>query len=419
MKVISLYAENIKKLIAVEIRPTGALVEVQGKNGAGKSSVLDSLYWALCGKGVIQTKPIREGQERAVIKLDIGEFIITRTFKTVARGNYTTDIRVEAADGRVMKKPQDVLDGLAGELSYDPLQFLHMKPKEQFDALRAFVPQIDFAAVEKDNKADYEERTLTNRRKDQAKVEARAIRLPEGTIPSADDLPALEAQLSTAMTHNSEIEGRKVRRESAEQSIKDINLQMRDLIAKREEIQKKLDEAGPLPDPIDIASIQAKLSAARSNSQVAQDAEKKKRLDKEVRDLEKKSEDLSKAIKDRAASVAKLVREANIPVPGLAFAEGEVTLNGQPFAQASDAEQLRASIAIAGALSPELRIVRVRDGSLLDSAGLEALREYAEKHDLQIWLEKIADDARSGFVIEDGELKDFAAAEAADSSLPI
>ena len=43
MKILELRAENIKKLVAVEIKPDGNIVEITGKNGAGKTSVLDSI----------------------------------------------------------------------------------------------------------------------------------------------------------------------------------------------------------------------------------------------------------------------------------------------------------------------------------------------------------------------------------------
>ena len=33
MKIIGLYAENIKRLTAIEINPTGNVVEITGKNG--------------------------------------------------------------------------------------------------------------------------------------------------------------------------------------------------------------------------------------------------------------------------------------------------------------------------------------------------------------------------------------------------
>lgn len=50
MKIISLKSENVKRLSVVEVIPKDkALVIVAGKNGQGKSSVLDSIMFALAG----------------------------------------------------------------------------------------------------------------------------------------------------------------------------------------------------------------------------------------------------------------------------------------------------------------------------------------------------------------------------------
>jgi hypothetical protein len=83
-----------------------------------------------------------------------------------------------------------------------------------------------------------------------------------------------------------------------------------------------------------------------------------------------------------------------------------VLLNGIPFKQASGAEQLRASLAMAIALNPALRVIRIADGSLLDSEGLQLVAEMATKHDCQVWIEVVSDGDGFGFMIEDGEVAD-------------
>ena len=47
MKIVKLTAENFKRLEAVEITPDGNTVLISGRNGQGKSSVLDSILAAL------------------------------------------------------------------------------------------------------------------------------------------------------------------------------------------------------------------------------------------------------------------------------------------------------------------------------------------------------------------------------------
>ncbi len=69
------------------------------------------------------------------------------------------------------------------------------------------------------------------------------------------------------------------------------------------------------------------------------------------------------------------------------------------------AEKLRASVSIAMAMNPKLRVIRVRDGSLLDEDGLRLLAEMADKSDYQIWIERVDSSGKVGFVLEDGHLK--------------
>ena len=52
--------------------------------------------------------------------------------------------------------------------------------------------------------------------------------------------------------------------------------------------------------------------------------------------------------------------------------------------------------------NPKLRILRIKDGSLLDSKNLALLTKMADKYDYQIWIERVATDGKVGIVMEDG-----------------
>jgi len=110
---------------------------------------------------------------------------------------------------------------------------------------------------------------------------------------------------------------------------------------------------------------------------------------------------MAKQEEEKAAKIA----AAKMPVPGLSFGDGMVVLNGVPFDQASDAEQLRTSIAIAMALNPKLRVIRVRDGSLLDEESMKLLEQMADSKDYQVWIERVDGSGKVGFVLEDGLVK--------------
>jgi DNA repair exonuclease SbcCD ATPase subunit len=423
MKIIELRSENFKRLTAVTVRPDGSLVQITGKNGAGKSSLLDSIYVALAGKSAAPKQPIRKGQKKATIRLDLGELIVTREFRAEKDGDgYTTSLTVESKDGAQFRSPQTMLDALLGSLSFDPLLFARAPAKEQVDMLKALVPGFDFDEADRLNAADYEKRRDVNRRVKELRAQAEGIDAPEDAGEPIDET-ALVDELEKAGEHNADIETRKANRARLERDAAELvkeadahEAHAADLRARAEKaegaakeardeavsIRTKLARAEALPEPVDTSEIRAKIASAREHNEHCKTAEHRRGLEAAAERLEEESETLSAIMGERNAEKALAIQKAKLPVPGLAFGSGEVTLAGVPFEQGSDAEQLRASCAIAAALNPKLRVIRIRDGSLLDTDGLALVAKMADEQDFQVWVEKVSDDARVGIHIVDG-----------------
>lgn len=432
MKIISLTSENVKKLTVVEIRPDGNLVQITGRNGQGKSSVLDSIWWALAGAKNIQSAPIRKGATEARIRLDLGEIVVTRTFRD-GEGGATTKISVETAAGFRAGKPQQILDDLLGSLSFDPLAFTRMDAKKQFDELRQFVPGVDFDQIEADNKRDFDQRTDINRNAKASRNAAEAIQVPAGLPDAEIDETALVAQLEQAGQHNAAIETRKTRRVEAVAKVESL-LAERDLVFQEEKalrdraaeilkqadglhaaagakqteamgLQEKINTAEELPASVDTVALRQQIEEARgTNACIAKRTDRSNYIMR-AEQLEAAAKGLTEAMEARIKSKEAAISSAELPVDGITFGAGSILLNGLPFDQASDAEQLRASISIAMASNPALRVIRVRDGSLLDEEGMTLLGEMADKHDCQVWIERVDSSGKVGFVLEDGHLK--------------
>lgn len=478
MKIISLTAENIKKLSVVEIKPDGNMVLITGKNGAGKTSVLDAIWWALSGATHIQTTPIRKGATEARIRLDLGDIVVTRTFRSRDDQPATSTIVVESADGFRANSPQKLLDSLLGALSFDPLAFTRMEPRQQFDALRQFVPGVDFDKIDKANKADFTTRQDLNRQAKQARAAAGQIVVPSELPTEFVDEDALTEELAGAGEHNANIETRKARRKAAADKMAElraiatqtregvtaaVNLaavafdrtstELGEEIKRLEKllvetrnrleanvkarqdamdteatnqagiadqaekdadgIRTQIDTAPALPELIDTAALTAQMADARRINDGIRQRNLRDRQTENAATLETEAKALTTAMDARTKAKADAVAGAAMPVPGIGFGDGAVTLNDLPFDQASDAEQLRASIAIAMASNPKLRVIRVRDGSLLDEDGMRLLADMADASDYQVWIEKVDGSGKVGFVLEDGHLRqpDLLAAE--------
>ena len=62
VKISSFEIENVKRVKTVAYKPTqNGLTVVGGRNGQGKTSVLDAIAWALGGNKFAPSKPYREG----------------------------------------------------------------------------------------------------------------------------------------------------------------------------------------------------------------------------------------------------------------------------------------------------------------------------------------------------------------------
>lgn len=403
MKIVQLTAENFKRLKAIDITPDGALVEITGRNGQGKTSVLDAIWAALGGRDAAPPMPIRKGEEEAKISLDLGTLKVIRKFRAQEDGSFTTSLIVESDEGARFPSPQGVLDALVGALTFDPLAFKNMPAKDQFATCRAFVPDVDFAKIEQLNRGDFERRRDINRDHERATAEAAAIRvaLPEGVeLPSAliDEEP-LVAKLHGA----SEVETKRRRRAADRERIARLEAQAREIADEIERTKKLLEEEGE-PEDVDAAALNQELAKVRLQNEALRTAVRKKEAEERAAKLKAQADELTEAMKKRQADAAAAVAKAKMPVPGMGFGDGVVLLDGVPFEQASDAEQLRASIAIAGAMNPRLRIVRVRDGSLLDAEAFKILEAYAAANDLQVWIETVQSGRGHAVLIENGEV---------------
>ena len=403
MRIIRLDASNIKRLKAVEITPDGTLQIITGRNAQGKTSVLDAIWLALGGGQASKDtpRPIRDGETSAAVTLDLGDLTVTRTWDA-EKGK--TELKVTAPDGAKYRSPQTLLDGLVGKLSFDPLAFTRLTAREQRQALLDLL-DLDFAA------ADRERARLYN------------IRLETGRQMHAyGDLPKLPADAPTAessgtllvdrinMAHEAADAIRKARAaiDSCLTRLEDIDQRIAGLQNEREattasiaEWERRIDD---MPEPEDVtglraalAGIEARNAEARENARILAAREARKALQAEYTELTR----TINAIDQRKADA---LAAATMPVDGLGFDDQGVTFNGVPFGQASAAEQIRVSLAMAMALNPSLRVIRILDGSLLDADSMAAIAAMAKAGDYQVWVERVADDADTAVVIEDGSV---------------
>lgn len=427
MKVIELYAENLKRLKAVQITPHTALVQVTGANGSGKTSVLDALYFALAGKKAIDPVPVRRGEESAVVKLDLGDVVVTRKFDA----DGSTQLYVTTPDGAQYGKPQALLDTLLGSLTFDPLEFTRLQPKDRSDALRKLVG-VDVSDIDRANQVDFDARTGINRQIKDLSARKNAAFVPE-QAPERVDISALVEKMRSATEFNGAIQRQEhnwrqqdEKRGRLVDEIADAEARITALRKHKATLEESLSfldgEVRLRPTPatrIDTADLARQIDEAqRINAKADADQraiEEYAKLAYQYEELIAQAEALTETMEQRKREKAERIAAAAMPIEGLTLRDEDLAVlyNGLPFEQASGAEQLKVSVAIAMAMHPKLRVLRIKDGSLLDEDNLAMLAQMAELEDFQIWIERVDTGGRIGIVMEDGAVKYATALEEA------
>ncbi|MGP9682035.1 AAA family ATPase [Brachybacterium sp. AOP3-A1-3] len=395
MKIIELRATNVKRLKAVHITPDGTLQVVGGRNAQGKSSVLDAIWLALGGgkAGKATTVPIRDGEDHASVTLDLGELVITRTWT-----GSNTALKVTSAEGASFSSPQKMLDALVGQLTFDPLEFTRLSAKDQRDALVGLVDlPIDLDELDRQRAGLFADRTAVGqegKRIGDVKVDPN---LPEAETSMSDALAALR----DAERKSDEANQVRANLEAAETTVE----QLKESLAKAEtyaaQCQSDVDGLGDTPDPAPLAArletLEEENQRIRANNTARARAAEQEQLREKYAGLTQAIDSLDEAKRDALAA-------AEFPVDGLGFDETGVTYQGVPFSQASSAEQIRVSLAMAMAANPKLRVIRILDGSLLDDEAMTAIREQVAERDFQLWIERVGDADEGAVIIEDGSI---------------
>lgn len=408
MKILNLKSENLKGIKAIDITPKDDMVIISGKNGAGKTSAIDSIWYALLWKAGVKgtPMPIRKGMKHAEVKVTLCEdlteeeiaqgkipeplFIVTRNWTA----NDKTYLKVSNGKGLIYTSPQKLLDEFIGFLSVDPRKFTAMSGKEHRDILIKLTG-FDVSKIEEKIAELRELRTIKGREVKLLSGEREEVTikdLPEELISVTD----INNELQNALMVNSKIdESIRIKEEAKEE--------MRRLEAEIVSCDKYLEENKTIP----IESLKEKLNDSQEINEQVRARERNKVADEKENKARTEYEKYTKNIEEETAKLEEGLK-ANwhkIPDQKLSLTETDIAYDGTPYSQIAFSEQLKVAMGIAMAINPKLQVISIADYSLLDDENKSIIRQLAKKFGFQVWAEEVDDTGNKGFYIEDGEVK--------------
>ena len=412
MRVIELRVENFKNLTLVKFSPPDGTVIVSGANGAGKSALIDSYWMALDRKHAAKSypDPIKHGEENAKVVVDLGKYIVTRTWTKT-----NTYLKIENTEGAVFKSPDAMLNSLIGELSFDPQEFAQQSEKEQLGILLSLLDlPIDLTVIDEKRKVIYAKRTEVNRDVKDLEGQLKGIEIPKDVPDEELNTADVMTEMQAATEQNTANQNRRMELQQVQQDLetgKNKLQQLESEIAEcKEQIEIDIAAVNSLSTVVDnivdldLEAFKVRLAEVEETNVLVRKKQERAEVAKQLTVAKTNSTLLTDDIQAIDSEKAEAIENATMPVPLLSFNESGVTYNDIPLKQCSAAEQLRVSVAMAMALNPEIRVIRITDGSLLDSSNLTLIEEMAKEEDFQVWIERVDESGKLGVYIKEGEV---------------
>lgn len=407
VKINRLEIENVKRVQAVQIEPSlSGLTVIGGKNGQGKTSVLDAILWAIGGNKFRPSRPKREDSSadpRIWIEMDNG-LVITREGKNAS-------LKVIDAYGR--KAGQTLLDELIGQLALNLPAFMHGSAKDKAETLLQVIGVGDQLAI-LDREADrlYNERHLLGQTLTRKKKHAEDLPFEQGVPEREVSASELIQQQQAILARNGENHRIRARREELAVTVRRIDAELQSLRDRLHEAEKRLSAA---QDEFAIASKSAAELADESTAELEASLRQiddtnrrvrinteKRRAEAEASDLEAQVEELTTQLETVRDNRKRLLDSANLPLPDLSVENGELTYRGQQWDCMSGSDQLRVAVAIVRKLRPECHFVLLDKTEQMD---LDTLREFGawlESEGLQVIATRVGTGGECSIIIEDG-----------------
>lgn len=429
---------NILGIDELEFSPEG-FNDIRGKNGTGKTSVLEAIK-AATGKGHDATL-LRKGETKGeiVLVLDNGAEIKKR----VGDARSTTD--VVDADGKKVGKPGEFMQSLVDTLSVNPVEFLSAPKKDRVKVLLEAMPiEVDLARLEKISgrppfqdesisglalidfvrKEVFEERTGTNRAVKEKDNTINQLRLampevPGGVEGSEDELRAQVDAATTAKDSElnrvrDKLDGLRAENQTKVDALRaSLQTTMDDIKAKaqtaldeakaasqaevdalnaafaeterkagiqREKtIQAHTDKVTPLNQTLESIKTNRSAHAKREQAQTTI-----KQMETELEDLATDVAAQTKALTDIDAYKIELL--ASLPIPGVEVIDGEIYRNGVVFDRLNTAQQVTIAVEIAKLRAGELGVCCVDRLECLDPEAFEEFKAQILESGLQLFV---------------------------------
>lgn len=400
VKINTLEFENVKRIKAVSLEPShNGLTIIGGKNGQGKTSVIDAICWALGGEKYRPSKAQREGALLPPnLKVTLSNGIV------VERKGKNSSLKVTDPCGN--KSGQQLLNSFIDTFALDIPQFMNCTNKEKANILLRIIGVGDKLAELEDKETEtYNRRHAIGQIADQKSKHAAEMTFYK-------NVPQIPITASELISQQQEILARNGENQRKRQLKAQYDFEL-------EQARQKLDEAKRIFAQAQSNAIMASKSAENLIDESTAELEKsiaeidiintkiranldKEKAEEEAKEYKEQYDILSNELDNIRKEKYDLLHGADLPLDNLSVEGGELTYKNQKWDNMSGSEQLRVATAIVRQLNPECGFVLLDKLEQMDTDTLSDFGLWLESEGLQAIATRVSTGSECSIIIEDG-----------------
>lgn len=440
LKLIKAEISNFKNITHKSVDFGGKSAIIVGANGVGKSSLIQALLSPVNSK-MVPAKAIKNGEEKASIELKLGgtlngEEQVYNIAMYFSEKNQKGRIVITDEDGGNIPGAKSMVDSIVGNIGFDILEFIGLgltpegKPsksgvKQQIEILKQFLPveaQKNLHNLDIEKATIYDNRTeinkdiksnelkLKNMEMDPELIEKYSERLDDTDVKAK--MSKIGDEVSKYDQVVSGLNMKKDRKNYVDEEIIKLQKKLEDFQTEQKELSEHIEKGNKWLEGRERPSMDA-LSKELEEINNHNDMHKKvlecKEFHKNVSDLKGEADGITERL--GAIEIEKKgVFTANpLPVKDLSFTEDEIQYKGLPFNenQHPSSTIIGVGLKIAMAMNPNLRLLVIKDGSLLDKKVLNYILKMVESKGYQVFIEMVDYSGEKDLTIEfvEGQVK--------------
>lgn len=403
VKINELLIENVKRVKAVQFEPSAdGLTIIGGRNGQGKTSVLDAITWALGGNNYKPSVPERDGAlVPPNLHIELSNGLI------VERKGKNSTLKVTDPNGN--KSGQQLLNEFVSTLALDLPKFINGSDKDKADSLLKILGIGDVLAHldTKENQL-YAQRTEVGRIADRKKKAADEMPMYPNVPKEPVSATELIKQQQEILARNGENEQKRQNAARYERMLAEAQIAFdeakaalqkaeQDCLTARKSAEDLHDESTAELEK-NLAEIEALNIKIRANST-------KEAAEVEANNLQQEYDGLTEQIESVREERNKLLDSAELPLPGLSVKDGKLIYNNMPWDGMSGSDQLKVATAIVRKLNPQCGFVLMDKLEQMDLETLQEFGAWLKQEGLQVIATRVSTGDECSIIIEDGMVK--------------